>query len=77
MKWKQLKAAKVNTSSDNQNTVILEAIKCKEVRFASAFFGGFITVRVVTSPERRLAKRISVKWSAIKLYFNITGGIYL
>ena len=59
------------------NTVILAAIKCKEVRFASAISGGFITAIVVAPPERRLAKRTSVKWSAIKWYFDITGGIYL
>ena len=29
------------------------------------------------STERRLAKRPSVKWSALKWYFDITGGIYL
>ena len=35
---------------------------CTEVRFASFFSGGFISVIVVNPPERRLAKRTFVDW---------------
>ena len=37
---------------------------CTEVRFASFLSGGFITAIVVNPPERKLAKRTSVKWYA-------------
>ena len=32
------------------------------VRFSSFFSGGFITAIVVNPPERKLAKRTSVRW---------------
>ena len=32
------------------------------MRFASFFSGGFITAIVVNPPERKLAKRTSVRW---------------
>ena len=34
---------------------------CTEVRFASFLSGGFTTMAVINPPERKLAKRISVK----------------
>ena len=43
----------------------MEQIKpdhCTEVRFASFFSGGFITMAVTNPPERKLAKRTSVQW---------------
>ena len=41
----------------------MEQIKpdhCTEVRFASFFSGGFITMAVINPPESKLAKRTSV-----------------
>ena len=49
-----------------QNENILNSptlVHCTEVRFASFLSGGFITVIVVNPPERKLAKRTSVRWS--------------
>ena len=37
------------------------ACQCTEVRFASLLSGGFTTMAVINPPERKLAKRISVK----------------
>ena len=39
---------------------------CTEVRFASFFSGGFITIAVINPPERKLAKRTSVSCRVIK-----------
>ena len=36
--------------------------QCTEVRFANFLSGGFITAIVVNTPERKLAKRTSVRW---------------
>ena len=35
-----------------------------EVRFASLLSGGFTTVAVINSPEKKLANRTSVHWVA-------------
>ena len=37
-------------------------MKCTEVRFTSFLSGGFTTMAVINPPEKKLAKRISVKW---------------
>ena len=41
---------------------LLRPNKCTEVRFASFLSGGFTTMAVINPPERKLAKRISLKW---------------
>ena len=43
-------------------------VDCTEVRFASFFSGGFTTMAVINSPERKFAKRISVDWSTARDY---------
>ena len=41
--------------------------RCTEVHFASFLSGGFITAIVINPPERKLAKRTSVRWRALLL----------
>jgi hypothetical protein len=40
----------------------MEIEKCTEVLFASFLSGGFTAMAVINPPERKLAKRTSVKW---------------
>ena len=48
-------------------------VKCTEVRFASFLSGGITTKAVINQPERKLAKRTSVKWvvknKIVNLYY--------
>ena len=44
--------------------------RCTEVRFASLLSSGFITAIVVNLPERKMAKRTSVRWlSGLKRHY--------
>ena len=38
------------------------SFQCTKVRFASFLSGGFTTMAVIDSPERKLEKPTSVKW---------------
>ena len=42
-------------------------VHCTEVCFASLLSGGFITAIVVNPPETKLAKHISVHFSALEV----------
>ena len=52
-----------------RNPTIFNIIRCTEVHFASFLFGGFTTMAVINSPEKKLAKRTSVHCGA-GIYFQ-------
>ena len=43
------------------STQLLRTEQCTEVRFASLLSGGFTTMAVINPPEKKLAKRTSVR----------------
>ena len=45
------------------------AAQCTDVHFASFHSSVFTTITVINPPERKLAKRISVRWVGLTIFF--------
>ena len=60
-KGNQVLRQKINIYTYNSSD-FFQLPQCTEVRFASFLSGGFTTMAVINSPEKKLAKRTSVQW---------------
>ena len=71
----QKSTAKIDSFHTSMFIIFLvRRLQCTEVRFASFLSGGFITVIVVNSPEKKLEKRNSVKCTKALILYCFTHG---